>query len=429
MSGGAALPAGRPAVLFVSVPTGIGGSTRSLATVISHVGDDAVRILAGPRSGRFVELVRQNGIELHLPIVSGGRLRPLRRAWTSARLAAFAVRHRHQLTAIHANGLKELSLSLPAAVVSRVPLVVWVHNFAVPPSVRMFGWLWRAVLPRCDVRWAAVSPLARDIAVGARLVAADDVVIVPNPIDADDVVAPERVAADTVTVAYLGAPRRYKGFDLLPEIIEQSERLTPADWLVFSHQTDDDLDATWHRLREMAGDGRVSLEGKFPDVRTVYARCDVVVCPSILESFCRVAAEAMLNGIPVVGSDLAPIRALLGDDEAGLLFPVGDTHRAAEAIARLVADGGLRARLGAAGRRRAAPYDPASVRRQLLALYGVPDHSSAVNGDADNDVAAVTVAESADPGAPTRASPRPVGGRHRRAPTNAPAPGPRPPGP
>ena len=73
MRGGAALPAGRPAVLFVSVPTGIGGSTRSLATVIAHVGDDAVRILAGPRSGRFVELVRHNGIELHLPIVSSGR--------------------------------------------------------------------------------------------------------------------------------------------------------------------------------------------------------------------------------------------------------------------------------------------------------------------------------------------------------------------
>ena len=144
---------------------------------------------------------------------------------------------------------------------------------------------------------------------------------------------------------------------------------------MFSHQTDDDLDATWQRLREMADDGRVSLEGKFPDVRAVYARCDVVVCPSVLESFCRVAAEAMLNGIPVVGSDLAPIRALLGEDEAGLLFPVGDKQRAAEAIARLVADDGLRARLGAAGRRRAAPYNPASVRRQLLALYGIADRT------------------------------------------------------
>ena len=67
--------------------------------------------------------------------------------------------------------------------------------------------------------------------------------IVPNPIDPDDVVAPERHASDTGRVAYLGAPRRYKGFDLLPDIIEASQRLAAADWLVFSHQTDDDLDA------------------------------------------------------------------------------------------------------------------------------------------------------------------------------------------
>ena len=39
------------------------------------------------------------------------------------------------------------------------------------------------------------------------------------------------------------------------------------------------------------------------------------------------AAEAMLNGIPVVGSDIPPIRDLLGDGEAGLLFAVGDTGR------------------------------------------------------------------------------------------------------
>jgi glycosyltransferase involved in cell wall biosynthesis len=415
---GAALPAGRPAVLFVSVPTGIGGSTRSLATVLSHVADDAVCILAAPRSGRFVDLVRHNGIDRHLPIVSSGRFRPLRRAWTAARLAAFAFRHRHRLSAIHANGLKELSLSLPAALVSRVPLVVWVHNFAVPPSVRLFGWLWRAALTRCDVRWAAVSPLARDVAVGARLAAANDVVIVPNPIDADDVVAPARHASDTVSVAYLGAPRKYKGFELLPAIVERSQRLVSAQWLVFSHQTDDDLDATWQQLRTMAEDGLVSLEGKFPDVRTVYARCDIVVCPSELESFCRVAAEAMLNGIPVVGSDLAPIRALLGDDEAGLLFPVGDTERAAAAIARLVGDDGLRARLGDAGRRRAAPYNPASVRRQLLELYGI-----------DDATADVTVAAKAGAAAPGRAGRRRAGGRHHRAPTSGRDPMPRPPGP
>jgi glycosyltransferase involved in cell wall biosynthesis len=96
----------------------------------------------------------------------------------------------------------------------------------------------------------------------------------------------------------------------------------------------------------------------------------VVVCPSVQESFCRVAAEAMLNGIPVVGSDLEPVRALLGDGDAGLLFPVGDVAAGAEAIVRLARDPGLRQRLGDQGRARAAVFGGEPVRRAFLELLG-----------------------------------------------------------
>ena len=82
----------------------------------------------------------------------------------------------------------------------------------------------------------------------------------------------------------------------------------PVRWLIFSRQTDEGLDETWERLRAMTATHPVSIEGKLVDVGTAYGRCDIVVCPSELESFCRVAAEAMLNGIPVVGSDLEPHR-------------------------------------------------------------------------------------------------------------------------
>jgi glycosyltransferase involved in cell wall biosynthesis len=363
------------AVLFVSVPTGVGGSTRSLANLLSYLHGDAVRILAAPAQGRFVELVDDlRGAEQRLPLISSRNLRPLRRAWSAVRIAGFVVRHRHRLAAVHANGLKEFSLALPAAVLSRVPLVVWVHNFRLPPSVRILGRLWRLLLPLADVRWAAVSPLARDLVADAGLVRRADVTIVPNPIDPADLLT-TRSSDRTdgpVTVAFLGAPRQYKGFQFLPDIIEAVGSPVPVRWLVFSRQTDDDLADTWARLRTMEAAGRVSIEGKFTDVRVAYAQCDVVVCPSVLDSFCRVAAEAMLNGIPVAGSDLEPIRDLLGDDEAGLVFPARDVTAAARAVTRLVGDPVLRARLGAAGRRRATAFAPETVRRQMLRLYGLP---------------------------------------------------------
>jgi glycosyltransferase involved in cell wall biosynthesis len=367
------------------VPTGIGGSTRSLANVLAALRGDVDRILAGPARGRFVDLVdRERLAERRLPIVSHRpRLRPLRRALTSVRLAIFVLGHRRRLTAIHANGLKELSLALPAAVIGRVRLVVWVHNFLLPPSVRVFGSVWRRLLPRCDVRWAAVSPLARELVADAGLARTGDVVIVPNPIDPADVLADptERPAGGhhPVAVAYLGAPRAYKGFQFLPDIVEAVEAAAPGTalrWLVFSNPTDDDLASTWERLRVIEASDRpsLSIEGKLTDVRAAYERCDVVVCPSVLDSFCRVAAEAMLNGLPVVGSDLPPIRDLIGDDEAGLLVPPGDVDAAAKAITRLVDDPELRARLGATGAERAAAFTPDSVRRALLERYGLAAH-------------------------------------------------------
>jgi glycosyltransferase involved in cell wall biosynthesis len=362
----------RPAVLFVSVPTGVGGSTRSLATVLGSLGGDVTRVLAGPPRGRFVGLVADQGsAEVRLPIVDHRRSwRPLRRAWTALQLAWWVWRHRRRLRAIHANGLKELSLSILAALVGRVRLVVWVHNFLLPPSVRLFGPLWRVLVRFCDVRWAAVSPLAADLAAGAGLVARAEIEIVPNPIDPADVVADGRAPHPGVTAAYLGAPRAYKGFPDLPAIVETTD---PASvrWLVFSHPTDDDLADTWDRLQALEAEGRLELRGKVTDVRKAYAQCDIVVTPSVRESFCRVAAEAMLNGIPVVGTDLDPIRDLLGEDEAGLVVPVHDPPAAGAAVMRLAADPDLRSRLGTTGRARAARFAPPAVRDQLAALYGL----------------------------------------------------------
>src|SRR4029453_19388670 len=98
--------------LVGSGATGVGGSPRSLATVMASLDGEARRVLAGPPIGRFVGLVDEQGsAEQRLAMGDHRRsLRPLRRAWTSLRLAVWAVRHRKEQAAIHANGLKELSL-------------------------------------------------------------------------------------------------------------------------------------------------------------------------------------------------------------------------------------------------------------------------------------------------------------------------------
>ena len=231
------------------------------------------------------------------------------------------------------------------------------------------------MLPRCDVRWAAVSPLARDLAVGGP---ADDgrTTSRSSPTRSIPTTWSHRrgTLPSTVAVAYLGAPRRYKGFDLLPDIIEETQRLVAADWLVFSHQTDDDLDATWRRLRTMATDGRVSLEGKFPDVRAVYARCDVVVCPSVLESFCRVGGggdaerHPRRRQRPRARSVRCSATTRRGCCSRWATRSGGRGDRPSGGRRRFC--GPASARPDAGGPRRTTRR---SVRRQLLALYGIAD--------------------------------------------------------
>jgi glycosyltransferase involved in cell wall biosynthesis len=60
--------------------------------------------------------------------------------------------------------------------------------------------------------------------------------------------------------------------------------------------------------------------------------------------------EAMCAGKPVVATDVGAVRELVEEGRTGLLVPPGDPEALAAALGRLITDGELRARLGAAGR-------------------------------------------------------------------------------
>lgn len=359
-------------VLFVCLARGVGGSSRSLATVLEHLGSRVTRVIAAPRVGSFPAFLAERSLmETHIPIPNPARgpLQRLSRLEAARRIARWARRHRESIAAIHANGPEELNVAIPSALAVGAPIVVWSHAREVSRWMRILAPLWRRLPRRLEIRWAAVSPDARRVLADSGLTGADAVSIVPNPIDPADVRADGREPSGTPRIGYLGSDARYKGFHLLPDVIERSRDL-PARWLLFTAHRSEESGAAWERLRAMP-ESLVEIPGKLPDVRRAYARCDVVVIPSLDESFCRVAAEAMLNGIPVAASDLEPVRRLVGDEEAGLLFPPGDVEAAASAVRRLVLDPDGRARLGERGRERAGAFDPAAVVRRLSALYGL----------------------------------------------------------
>lgn len=90
-----------------------------------------------------------------------------------------------------------------------------------------------------------------------------------------------------------------------------------------------------------------------------YRRAGVFVTASEHEGLCVPLVEAMAFDVPVIARDLAAMPETLG--RAGLLLPADATPiLAAEAVDRVLGDGGLRDELVRRGRQRLAAFDPAA---------------------------------------------------------------------
>jgi glycosyltransferase involved in cell wall biosynthesis len=95
--------------------------------------------------------------------------------------------------------------------------------------------------------------------------------------------------------------------------------------------------------------GRVTMEGLVKH----YLASEICVVPSLYEGFGFPAAEAMSCQVPVVTTSGGALPEVVGQDgDTGILVPPADPDALAAAVKRLLGDGSLRRKMGAAGRKR-----------------------------------------------------------------------------
>ena len=100
-----------------------------------------------------------------------------------------------------------------------------------------------------------------------------------------------------------------------------------------------------------------------------YAAADLVAVPSYNESFGLVAVEAQASGTPVVAAAVGGLTTVVDNGRSGLLV---DSHRAddwADALARLVHDPDLRARLARGAVEQARQFSWDVTAEQTLETY------------------------------------------------------------
>jgi glycosyltransferase involved in cell wall biosynthesis len=115
------------------------------------------------------------------------------------------------------------------------------------------------------------------------------------------------------------------------------------------------------------GGARLHRAGARDDARRVAAAADVVVLASHSEALPMTLCEAVTDGVPVVATDLPGCREAAGD--GGLFVPPRDEAALAAAVATLLRDDDLHARLSASGRAHAARFDEERWLDGVVATY------------------------------------------------------------
>lgn len=135
-----------------------------------------------------------------------------------------------------------------------------------------------------------------------------------------------------------------------------------------------DREGTGHRWATRNGcDAGVHFLGPLPrdQVFAHMAGADLLVHPSLEESFGNVLVEAMAIGLPVIGgAESGAVPWVLDGGRAGLLVDVADPRSIADAIVRLARDSTMRTALRAGGLQRVAEcFSEQAVVSQYLDAY------------------------------------------------------------
>ncbi|WP_126176350.1 glycosyltransferase family 4 protein [Tsuneonella rigui] len=174
-------------------------------------------------------------------------------------------------------------------------------------------------------------------------------------------------AEDDVVIAFLGRLVMEKGLDKFTETMRLlRERGAPHKVLVIGEGParkwfEDNLgeEACFIGFRSGAALGQA------------LASADLLFNPSITETFGNVTLEAMASGLPVVAAGATGTTSLVQDGVSGtLIVPEGDVSPAyADAIARYIADPGLRAQHGAAGEQRSRDFSWDAINQAVADVY------------------------------------------------------------
>jgi glycosyltransferase involved in cell wall biosynthesis len=367
-------------LLLVCEYSTLNGGERSMLATLDGVcrAGFSVAVVAPP-TGPLAEALAARGVEV-LPLScrdgAGGRLSQGRLREELARQIA---RCRPDL--LHANSLAMGRLAGPVAAESAVPSIAHLRDIVRLSTQAM------ADLNR-HTRLLAVSKATRDFHVAAGL-SPEKTRVLYNGVDLG-LFCPRPgtgrlyrelgLPPEAMLVGTIGQIGLRKGQDVLVRAAVGLARSLPhVHYAIVGARHSDKaesrrFEAGLRAAAEGAMMGRLHLLGVRSDVDLLLAELTVLVHPARQEPLGRVLLEAAAAGVPVIATDVGGTREIFPpESDSARLVPPDDPEAMTGAIAGLLGDPALRARLSAAARRRAE--DAFSLE---AAVRGLVEHYRAV---------------------------------------------------
>ena len=240
------------------------------------------------------------------------------------------------------------------------------YSWRHPLRRQVFTTVARTVYPRVDLIAATSQGVADDLAEHYGVGRAH-LTVVHNPVDVDEVecrsaeaIEPELTSVDGMpTVVMAGRLADAKNLPLLVASFERLARHLPfRAWIIGRGELESDLR---QRLADAGLTARVRLLGFQDNPWKYMARADVFVLTSRYEGFGNVLIEAMACGLPVVATSSFGTREIVEHERSGLLLERHEPDAVAAALARVLSDATLRARLADRARMRARAFSIQTV--------------------------------------------------------------------
>lgn len=378
-------------VLHIITRLIIGGAQETamlIADYLAHepeyAGQYHVDMISGPQTGpegSLIEEVRQRGTALTILPELRREISPANDFWTVQKLRRMIVAGGYQI--VHTHSSKAGVLGRWAAHLAGVPIIVHtVHGWSFHDQMSPVKRQMYVALEKYAVRFSramiVVSPKDIEKGLDQGIGRREDYHVIRSGVELDRFGHPQMPPA--VIRQQLGIPTDALVVGSVTRLSLQKAPLDLVTSFAYIHRQRPDA---WFVI---VGDGalrsdvevalqaagiadRVILTGLRRDVPELMAAFDVFVLSSLWEGLPRVLPQAMATGLPIVTTRADGSAEAVTDGENGFLVERGQPEALAEKVLVLLADGGLRIKMGENGRSRAPQFGAKKMVQDIDQLY------------------------------------------------------------